>query len=97
MRIIAKKTLRGFWKRHPDAEQPLLAWYREVRKEDWETPTRVKERYGNASIIGGNRVVFDIKGNSYRLVAEVDYTHRTVRIRFVGTHDQYARIDAKRI
>ena len=56
-----------------------------------KTPTRVKERYGNARNIGGNRVVFDIKGNSYRLVAEVDYTHRTVRIRFVGTHDQYAQ------
>ena len=97
MRIIAKKTLRDFWRRHPDAERPLLAWYREVKKEDWGTPGRIKEKYGNASIIGGNRVVFDIKGNSYRLVTEIDYTHRLIRIRFIGTHDQYAVIDAKRI
>lgn len=97
MRIIAKKTLRAFWKRHPDAERPLLAWYREVKMEDWESPAGIKAKYGNASIISGNRVVFNIKGNSYRLVTEVDYTHRIVRIRFVGTHDQYAGIDANRI
>lgn len=97
MRIIAKKTLREFWKRHPDAERPLLAWYREVKKENWETPASIKEKYRNASILGGSRAVFDIKGNNYRLVTEVDYAHRLVRIRFIGTHDQYAGIDAKRI
>ena len=97
MRIIAKKTLREFWKRHPDAERPLLAWYREVKKEDWEIPASIKEKYRNASIIGGNRAVFDIKGNNYRLVTEIDYAHRLVRIRFIGTHNQYAGIDAKRI
>lgn len=97
MRIIAKKTLREFWKRHPDAERPLLAWYREVKREDWKTPASIKEKYRNASIIGGNRAVFDIKGNNYRLVTEIDYAHRLVRIRFIGTHDQYDGIDVKRI
>lgn len=97
MRIIAKKTLREFWKRHPDAERPLLAWYREVKKEDWEAPAIIKVKCRNTSIIGGNRAVFDIKGNNYRLVTEIDYAHRLVRIRFIGTHDQYDGIDAKRI
>ena len=61
MRIIAKRTLREFWARHANAEEPLLAWYREVLKEDWDTPAKVKEKYRNASIVGGNRVVFNIK------------------------------------
>ena len=97
MRIIAKKTLREFWIRHPDAQQPLLAWYREVNREDWKSPVNIKEKYGTASIISGNRVVFNIKGNNYRLVTEIDYSHRLVRIRFIGTHDQYTGIDARRI
>ena len=95
MRIIARKTLRVFWERNPDAEEPLRSWYREVRKEDWDTPAKVKQRYGTASIVGGNRVVFNIKGNDYRLVAKINYTYRIVYVRFVGTHKEYDAVDVK--
>ena len=97
MRIIAKRTLREFWERHPDAEEPLLAWYREVEREDWDTPAKVKEKYRNASIVGDDRVVFNIKGNDYRLVVRINDAYRVVYIRFVGTHAEYDRIDVKEV
>ncbi len=96
MRVIAKRALVAFWKRHADAENPLLAWYREVEKEDWASPARVKERYRTASFVG-DRVVFNIKGNTYRLVVRINYPARIVYIRFVGTHQEYDRIDVKGI
>ena len=97
MRIIAKRTLRKFWELHPDAEEALLAWYREVEKEDWDTPAEVKEKYRTASVIGKNRVVFNIKGNDYRLVVKINYPYRVVYIRFVGTHAEYDRINAEEV
>ena len=97
MRVIAKKTLRLFWESHLDAEEPLLAWYREVELEDWDTPAKVKAKYGNASIVGGNRVVFNIKGNDYRLVVKINYPYRVVYVRFVGTHTEYNSIDAEQV
>ena len=97
MRIIAKSTLREFWKRFPDAEEPLLAWFREVEKEDWSSPSQVKEKYRNASIVKGNRVVFNIKGNDYRLVVRINYPYRVLYVRFVGTHAEYDKIDVKEI
>ncbi len=97
MRIIAKKALREFWLRHPNAEEPLLAWYREVEQEDWDTPAKVKAKYRSASIVGGNRVVFNIKGNDYRLVVRINYAYRVVYIRFVGTHAEYDRIDVEEV
>jgi len=97
MRIIAKKALREFWQVHPDAEEPLLAWFREVEKEDWDTPARLKEKYASASIVGGNRVVFNIKGNNYRLVVKINYPYRVVYIRFVGTHAEYDRVDVEEV
>ena len=97
MRIIAKKTLREFSQRHSDAEEPLLAWYREVKKADWDTPVALKEMYGNASIVGDNRAVFNIKGNDYRLVVKINYQHRVVYIRFVGTHAEYDAVDVKEV
>ena len=97
MRIIAKRTLRAFWKRHADAEEPLLAWYREVEREDWDTPAKVKAKYSSASIVGGNRVVFNIKGNDYRLVVRINYPYRVVYIRFVGTHAEYDAIDVEEV
>lgn len=97
MRIIAKSRLREFWKRYPNAEKPLLAWYREVKKADWDKPAEVKTKYRNASIIGDNRVVFNIKGNSYRLVVHINYPYRIVRIRFVGTHAEYDSINAEEV
>ena len=97
MRIIAKRTLREFWEQQANAEEPLLAWYREVLKEDWDTPAKVKEKYRNASMVGGNRVVFNIKGNDYRLIVRINYPARIVYVRFVGTHAEYDAIDAQEI
>ena len=97
MRIIAKKTLREFWEQHPDAEAPLLAWYREVEQEKWDTPAKVKEKYSSASFVGGNRVVFNIRGNHYRLVVMINYPAHIVYVRFIGTHAEYDTIDVKEI
>jgi len=97
MRIIAKKTLRAFWETHLDAEEPLLAWFREVEREDWDTPAKVKVKYWNASIIGDNRVVFNIKGNDYRLVVKINYPYRVAYVRFVGTHTEYDAINVEEV
>ncbi len=97
MRTIAKRTLREFWQRYPDAEEPLLAWYREVEAEDWDTPAKVKAKYRNASIVGDNRVVFNIKGNDYRLVVKINYRYRVVYVRFVSTHAEYDAIDVEEV
>ena len=97
MRIIAKRTLRDFWERRPDAEEPLLAWYREVEKEDWDQPSQIKEKYRSASFVKGNRVVFNIKGNDYRLVVRINYPYRMVYVRFVGTHADYDAIDVEEV
>ena len=97
MRIIAKKALREFWERQPPAKGPLLAWYREVEHEDWATPADVKAKYGSASIIGSERVVFNIKGNDYRLVVRINYAYRIVYVRFVGRHADYDRVDVEEV
>jgi mRNA interferase HigB len=99
MRIIARKTLREFWKQRPyaDSEQPLKAWFREAEKADWANPSAVKADYRSASFVGHGRVVFNIAGNKYRLVAKVNYPYRVIYIRFVGTHRQYDEIDATTI
>lgn len=97
VRIIAKSTLRAYWSGHPDAEEPLLAWYREVEKADWSEPSQVKEQFRSASFPKGNRVVFNIKGNDYRLVVRINYPYRVVYVRFVGTHAQYDQIDVKEV
>lgn len=97
MRIIAKKVLREFYERYEDAKESLLSWYREVEKEDWDTPAKVKEKYRNASILADNRVIFNIKGNKYRLVVKIKYEYRMVYVRFVGTHAEYDVIDAEEV
>ena len=97
MRILSKKALRLFWELHPEAEQHLLAWYREVELADWSMPAQVIERFPRASIVGKDRVVFRISGGSYRIVARVFYPGRIVYIRFVGTHDEYERINVEEV
>ena len=97
MRIIAKSRLRSFWERHASAKDPLLAWYREVEREEWTTPADVLARYPRASIIGDGRVVFRIKGNDYRLVVWINYAKQLVYVKFVGTHAEYDRIDAEEV
>jgi mRNA interferase HigB len=97
MRVIAVRSLAEFWQRHPDAERPLRAWYDEVTRASWQTPAEVKAQFGNASILGGRRVVFNIKGNRYRLVAALAYNTGILFIKFVGTHAEYDRIDAETV
>jgi mRNA interferase HigB len=97
MRIISRKALREFWEIHPDAQQPLQAWYADVKKADWQSPMDIKNVYRNASIVANNRVVFNIKGNKYRLVVAIQYEYRLVYIRFVGTHQAYDKIDVTTI
>lgn len=94
MKVIAVSTLKRFWVRHPDAEQPLKAWYDEARHAAWTTPHDIKSRYASASFVGHNRVVFNIKGNDYRLIVAVAYRFQAIHIKFVGTHAEYDRIDA---
>ena len=97
MRIIALSTLRAFWDTHPDAETPLRAWYALASRADWKTPADVKEAYRNASFIANNRVVFNVKGNDYRLVVAVRYDRGLMYVRFIGTHRQYDKIDVTTI
>jgi len=97
MRIIAKRTLNSFGDRHPDAREALRAWHADAGKACWKSPADVNRVYANACIVGSNRVVFNIRGNQYRLVAGVNWRAGIVFIRFVGTHAAYDRIDAATI
>jgi len=97
MRIIALRVLRDFWSRHPDAETPLRSWYAVASRAEWRSPAEVKANYRNASFIANNRIVFNVKGNDYRLVVAVHYNRGMMFIRFVGTHREYDRIDADTI
>jgi mRNA interferase HigB len=94
MRIIWRKRLLEFWLIHPDAEQPLRAWFTKAKKANWDSPADIKMLYRNAGILFGNRVVFNIKGNDYRLVVVIEYQYGKIFIRYVGTHAEYDRIDA---
>ncbi|MBS1554202.1 MAG: type II toxin-antitoxin system HigB family toxin [Bacteroidetes bacterium] len=97
MRVVAKKILREFWRKHADCEQQLKSWYREAGKSAWRNANDVKKEYPSASVLPSNRVVFNIKGNKYRLVVRINFQYQMVWIRFIGTHEEYDRIDAKKI
>jgi mRNA interferase HigB len=88
MRVISVRVLREFWEIHAGAEQALKAWYREANAAEWNTPDDIKQRYRSTDILTGNRVVFNIKGNHYRLVVKIHYNTGIVYIRFVGTHSE---------
>jgi mRNA interferase HigB len=94
MKVVAVSSLRRFWTRHPDAEQPLKAWYDEARHASWRKPQDIRDHYASASFVGRNRVVFNIKGNDCRLIVAVAWRFQAVYIKFVGTHAQYDRVDA---
>jgi len=94
MRIFNKSTLRKFWTKHPDCEQALRSWYSETEKADWNSMHDIKEEYRTADFIGNNRVVFNIKGNNYRLIVKVYYIRKLCYIMFIGTHGEYDKIDA---
>ena len=97
MRIVAKSTLKKFWLKNSNAEVPLQSWHQLVSEADWQNPAQLKEDIKSASIVGSNRVVFNIKGNDYRLVTTVDFKFRMVFILWIGTHKQYDKIDVKTI
>lgn len=97
MRLVARKTLREFWVRHPDAESSLRAWANEAEQAAWETSADIKARYATASIIDSERVVFNIHGNDYRLVVKVWFAGKAVYVKFIGTHGEYDRIDVKKL
>jgi mRNA interferase HigB len=97
VRVIAKSTLRLFWTKHPDCEEQLKCWYKEVDEANWKNPRAIKKEYPSASFLSDNRVVFNIKGNHYRIVVRINYDYGVVWIRFVGTHAQYDKIDASNI
>lgn len=94
MRVIAYRSLQNFWSLHPAAEHALKAWYDEVKKALWQQPADIKAHYRNASFVGNNRVVFNIKGNDYRLIVAVAYRIGVVYVKFIGTHAQYDSVDA---
>jgi len=97
LRVIAKKILREFWEKHNDCEQQLKAWFQETSKAEWANPNEIKAEYPSASIIGSDRVVFNIKGNTYRLIVKINFDYQMVWIRFIGTHAEYDKINAKTI
>lgn len=94
MRIISRKTLHDFYENHNEAKIPLEAWFQEAIEARWNAPRDIKTRYPSADILPGNRIIFNIKGNTYRLIVKIHYNTGIVFIRFVGTHAQYERIDA---
>ncbi|MCD8351752.1 MAG: type II toxin-antitoxin system HigB family toxin [Planctomycetaceae bacterium] len=97
MRIFSRSTLLNFGRKYTDADQPLRAWCAEVTAVSWTNPAQIKARYPHASLIGNKRVVFNIGGNKYRLIVEVDYSHQAVLIQFIGTHKQYDKVDAETV
>jgi mRNA interferase HigB len=97
MRIISRKALKEFWEKHTDAQRALEAWHADAKQANWKTPSDIESVYKNVSFVTNDRVVFNIKGNRYRLVVIVVYKHGIVYIRFVGMHSEYDKIDVTKV
>ena len=97
MKIISKKILREFWEKHADSRQQLKSWYQETNNAKWKNTKEIKKVYPSASFLADNRVVFNIKGNTYRLIVRINYDYQMIWIRFIGTHAEYDKIDASKI
>ena len=97
MRVISRKTLKDFWEQHAEAEQPLKAWFHETKAAHWKSFADIKARYRSADALPGSRVVFNIRGNTYRLIVRIHYNTGIVFLRFLGTHAEYDKIDATTI
>jgi mRNA interferase HigB len=98
MQVIARRTLKEFWGRHPQAEGPIRAWLAVAIKANWAYPSDIKRQFGNTvDFVGDNRVIFDLGGNKYRLVAHVSFMFGHVLVKFIGTHTAYDRIDPETV
>ncbi|MGB0978043.1 MAG: type II toxin-antitoxin system HigB family toxin [Croceimicrobium sp.] len=97
MKIFSRGTLRDFWEKHEDCELQLKAWYRETEKSNWDSINELRRDYPSASILKDNRIVFNIKGNVYRLIVKFNFEYKLAWIRFIGTHAEYDRIKANEI
>ncbi|MCE7067985.1 type II toxin-antitoxin system HigB family toxin [Dyadobacter sp. CY326] len=97
MRIVAVKTLKEYLNIHPKAQQSLLSWFEEAESNNWNSPNELKEHYRNASILSNKRVVFNIHGNSYRLIVDIEFRLKIVFIVWFGSHEAYDKINAKTI
>jgi mRNA interferase HigB len=97
LRVISRKTLKEFWIKHNDCEQQLKSWYKETIKSKWKNTNELKLEYPSASILENNRIVFNIKGNKYRLIVKINFEYQIIWIRFIGTHAKYNKIDANNI
>ena len=97
MHIISKAPIREFWLRHTDAEKPLKEWWRQAKSARWDTPAMVTADVPRSSAVGGNRIVFRISGNDYRLVVKFNYAYGVGYVRFIGTHQEYDKVDAERV
>lgn len=98
MRVIARRTLKEFWERHPQAEIPIRTWFAAVTKAEWRSPADIKAGFGTTvDFVGDNRAIFDLGGNKYRLLVHVAYPFGRVLVKFIGTHQEYDRIDAETV
>ena len=97
MNVISKRTIVEFYTKNPQAKTALEVWHSDARKSEWQTPDDIKKVYSSASFLADNRVVFNIKGNDYRLIVHIDYKRKIVRVKFIGTHAQYDKINAEEI
>lgn len=97
MNVVAKKTLQAFWTKHPASKASLAAWYDHAKGADWRSPQDIKDDFRSVDFVGDNRVIFDVGGNNYRIVARISYTFKQVMVKFVGTHKEYDRIDPETI
>jgi mRNA interferase HigB len=97
VRVISKKILREFWVKHADSAEQLKSWFQEASVAEWKSPKQIKKDYPSASFLADNRVVFNIKGNKYRLIVRINYEYSMVWIRFIGTHAEYDKIDSTKI
>ena len=99
MRVISKKTLREFFEQpiHKDSKSALEAWHQEMLKSNWSNSNEIKEKYKSASIVGDNKIIFNICGNKYRLIVKINYFAKIVFIKFIGTHKQYDKINVNNL
>jgi mRNA interferase HigB len=98
MQVIARRTLKQFWASHPQAEGPIRAWLATAGAARWTRPQDIKHQFGSTvDFVGDNRVIFDLGGNKYRLVAHMSFAFGRVLVKFIGTHAEYDRIDPETV